>query len=233
MTYEGVLALPRPYRWGPDKPVPRAGRGTVPGRRPMVARASGARDKIGPGTDADTVWDQNRPKGGCSCTANAGNTGVTRSLVAQHGGDAARPASILQSPGCRPPLPDVGPPHPRPKSSIQRSGKSASHADADSVGEKEGGGGGGSPQTSWQLARSIDFSPLTKIHQAAVLAHRFYFSIDGGPWHQHITDPHTVQQSSSVWSLPRRRAPQLYRSINSCAALTSSGLHRRGGGSGT
>ena len=30
---------------------------------------------------------------------------------------------------------------------------------------------------SRQLAASMDFSPLTKIHQAAVLAHCFYFSM--------------------------------------------------------
>ena len=41
-------------------------------------------------------------------------------------------------------------------------------------------GGGGGPEMlplSWQLAVSIDFSPLTKIHQAALLAHRFCFSV--------------------------------------------------------
>ena len=42
------------------------------------------------------------------------------------------------------------------------------------------GGGGQSPEMvllSWQLATSIDFSPLTKIYQAAVLAYRFCFSM--------------------------------------------------------
>ena len=50
-----------------------------------------------------------------------------------------------------------------------------------------GGGGGASPPKlllSW-----LDFTPLVKIHPAAVLAHRFCFSI-GRSWHQHIKDPH-------------------------------------------
>ena len=57
---------------------------------------------------------------------------------------------------------------------------------------REGGGLGQSPELlllSWQLAASIDISPLTKIHQAAVLAHRFRFSIGGGSRHQRIMGP--------------------------------------------
>ena len=45
-------------------------------------------------------------------------------------------------------------------------------------------GGGQSPRMlllSGQSAASIDFSPLTKIHQTAELVHRFDFSIDGPP----------------------------------------------------
>ena len=42
---------------------------------------------------------------------------------------------------------------------------------------------------SWQLAASIDFSPPTKIHQDAVLAHDLCFYIDGPSWHRHLKDP--------------------------------------------
>ena len=70
-----------------------------------------------------------------------------------------------------------------------------------------GGGGGQSPANwllSWQLAVSIDLSPITKIltrpslaedylgHEdppSRCVAHRFRFSIGGVSWHQHIKDP--------------------------------------------
>ena len=53
--------------------------------------------------------------------------------------------------------------------------------------------GGQRPQMlllSWQLAASIDLSPLTKIPQFALLAHRFCFSIGGESWCQHVKGPH-------------------------------------------
>ena len=43
-----------------------------------------------------------------------------------------------------------------------------------------------------QLAASIDFSPLTKIHQAAVLAHRFCSAIAAGRG-TNILRVHTAQ----------------------------------------
>ena len=51
------------------------------------------------------------------------------------------------------------------------------------------GGLGQSPQMlllSRQLAASVDFSPLTKTHQSAVLAHCPCFSIGVGLWHHHL-----------------------------------------------
>ena len=62
---------------------------------------------------------------------------------------------------------------------------------------------------SWQLAASIDFSPLTTIHQAAVLAHRLCFSIGSRPWHQRVKHPHSnnrqcgVQAHSAMAECPR------------------------------
>ena len=43
--------------------------------------------------------------------------------------------------------------------------------------ELHSGGGGGAEVLllSWQLAASIDFTPLMKINRAAVLGHRFCF----------------------------------------------------------
>uniref|UniRef100_A0A7S4FTZ9 Uncharacterized protein n=1 Tax=Eutreptiella gymnastica TaxID=73025 RepID=A0A7S4FTZ9_9EUGL len=45
---------------------------------------------------------------------------------------------------------------------------------------QEGKGGGTKPSEITALLASIDFSPLTKIHQAAVLTHRFCSSMVAG-----------------------------------------------------
>ena len=57
-----------------------------------------------------------------------------------------------------------------------------------SAGAWRGGGGAEMLLLFWQLVASINFSPLTKIHQAAVLAHRFCLSrwrVEGGGWRGH------------------------------------------------
>ena len=60
-------------------------------------------------------------------------------------------------------------------------------------GHFEGGGAGRSPEMlllSCSLAASIHFSPPTKIHQAAVLAHGLCFSMVAGRGINKFKDPH-------------------------------------------
>ena len=75
-------------------------------------------------------------------------------------------------------LPQIPPLTPRqsPTSPVQFQISTPTERFEGSGGGPGGGGGGQSPEVlllSWQLAESIDGSPLTKIHQAAVLAPRF------------------------------------------------------------
>ena len=75
------------------------------------------------------------------------------------------------------------------------------------------GGGGcekalrcGCSPGSWR--RLIDFSLLTKIHQAPVLAHRFCFCIGGGLWHQQIKDPYGNNLQCGVQALCHGGVPR-------------------------
>uniref|UniRef100_A0A7S4D3S7 Uncharacterized protein n=1 Tax=Eutreptiella gymnastica TaxID=73025 RepID=A0A7S4D3S7_9EUGL len=54
---------------------------------------------------------------------------------------------------------------------------------------QEGKGGGTKPSEITALLASIDFSPLTKIHQAAVLTHRFCSSMVAGRGTNTLKDP--------------------------------------------
>ena len=85
-----------------------------------------------------------------------------------------------------------------------------------------------SPRLTW-------VTKMPPSHQAAVLAHRFCFSIGGGSWHQHIKDPHgnnlqrCGQNSGAVFTSPSSHR----QGTAPCPASTCLVAHRRhppGGG---
>ena len=89
----------------------------------------------------------------------------------------------------------------------------------------------------WGKSLAIDFSPftkisttpssprptwVTKIHQDAMLAHGFFFSMVAG---RGTNTLRSTRQYSAARTLPRRTAAQLYMSANSGGVLTSPALH--------
>ena len=114
------------------------------------------------------------------------------------------------------------------KSDRNRSIKSPRPPPLQKGGTKQGKGGGQSPEMlllSGNLAASMDFSRLPKIHQSCCAGPP---SLCGGKLgHQHMKDPHGNNLQCGVQTLCHggwRGAPQLYRSANSGVFLNSPGL---------